>query len=292
MRLDSAYRETPDSIGRLLIDAPSGYRVPLSDLATLEKVVGPRQIKREDGQRFIVVQCNVSGRDIGGFVKEAQALVDRQVVMAPGYRVTWGGQFRLQEQANKRLALTIPLTLFMVLVLLYSSFGSGRSVLAILSNIPPALTGGVVALALSGQSLSVPTSVGFIALFGIALGNGMVLVAAINRLIEQGVSRRKSCIDGSGSRLRAVLMTASTTALGLSPLLLSSGVGSEVQRPLATVVVGGLLTSTLVTLFVLPVLYEWLVGWGEEHHPQQSRSGDSKTDSPMIHSGEPSQFSA
>jgi cobalt-zinc-cadmium resistance protein CzcA len=119
VRLDSAYRETPDSIGRLLIDAPNGYRVPLSDLASLEKVVGPRQIKREDGQRFIVVQCNVSGRDIGGFVKEAQAVVDRQVAVEPGYRVTWGGQFRLQEQANKRLALTIPLTLFMVLVLLY-----------------------------------------------------------------------------------------------------------------------------------------------------------------------------
>ncbi|HIG01425.1 MAG TPA: efflux RND transporter permease subunit [Myxococcales bacterium] len=292
VRLDSAYRETPDSIGRLLIDAPNGYRVPLSDLASLEKVVGPRQIKREDGQRFIVVQCNVSGRDIGGFVKEAQAVVDRQVAMEPGYRVTWGGQFRLQEQANKRLALTIPLTLFMVLVLLYSAFESGRSVLAILSNIPPALTGGVVALSLSGQSLSVPTSVGFIALFGIALGNGMVLVAAINRLIEQGVSRRKACIDGSSSRLRAVLMTASTTALGLSPLLLSAGVGSEVQRPLATVVVGGLLTATLVTLFVLPVLYEWLLGWGEEHHPQQSRSGDSEAKSPIIQSGEPSQFSA
>ncbi len=291
VRLDSKYRQSREAIGRLLIDAPGGYRVPLGELVTLEEVVGPRQIKREDGQRFVVVQCNVSGRDIGSFVKEAQELVEAQVTIRPGYRVIWGGQFRLQEQANKRLGLTLPLTLFLVWILLYLAFESGTSVLAVLSNIPPALTGGVVALAVSGQNLSVPTSVGFIALFGIVLGNGMVMIAAINRLLGEGVNRKIACVDGSVSRIRAVLMTAATTALGLSPLLLSSGVGSEVQRPLATVVVGGLLTSTLVTLFVLPVLYKWLLSY-RATHPLKPRLSASGTHSPTIPSREPSQFSA
>jgi cobalt-zinc-cadmium resistance protein CzcA len=257
VRLAASYRETPDAIRQLLIDSPEGYRVPLHELASFEFLVGPRQIRREDGQRFITVQCNVIGRDIGSFVEEAQTLVRRSVDLTPGYLVSWGGQFRLQEQANERLALTVPITLLAAFLLLYASFACGRSALTVMLNIPLALVGGITALAISDQNLSVPASVGLIALFGIALGNGMVLVSAINRLILAGVMPRQACIEGASSRLRAVLMTACTTALGLSPLLLSSGVGSEVQRPLATVVVGGLLTSTLVTLFILPAFYEW-----------------------------------
>ena len=259
VRLAAEYRETPEAIRRLLVVSPDGYRVPLEELASFELVVGPRQIRREDGQRFVAVQCNVVGRDIGSFVKAAQKSVDRSVNLKPGYWVSWGGQFRLQEQANDRLALIVPVTLLAAFLLLYASFACGRSALTVILNIPLALVGGIVALALSGQNLSVPASVGLIALFGVALGNGMVLVSAINRLVEEGVAPRQACIEGSRSRLRAVLMTACTTALGLSPLLFSSDVGSEVQRPLATVVVGGLLTSTLVTLFILPAFYEWFL---------------------------------
>jgi cobalt-zinc-cadmium resistance protein CzcA len=257
VRLAAAYRDTPDAIRRLLVDSPDGYRVPLEELASFEFLVGPRQIRREDGQRFIAVQCNVVGRDIGSFVREARTAVRRTVDLTPGYLVSWGGQFRLQEQANRRLALTVPITLLAAFLLLYASFACGRSALTVILNIPLALVGGIAALAVSNQNLSVPASVGLIALFGVALGNGMVLVSAINRLIQAGMPPRQACIEGARSRLRAVLMTACTTALGLSPLLFSSDVGSEVQRPLATVVVGGLLTSTLVTLFILPAFYEW-----------------------------------
>lgn len=259
VRLDESYRETPDSIRALLVDSPDGFRIPLKELASFEFLVGPRLIRREDGQRFIAVQCNVIDRDIGSFVEEARESVRETVALSPGYLVSWGGQFRLQEQANRRLALTVPVTLLAAFLLLYASFGYGRSALTVILNIPLALVGGLAALAISGQNLSVPASVGLIALFGVALGNGMVLVSAINRLMLGGTTPRQACIEGAGSRLRAVLMTATTTALGLSPLLFSVDVGSEVQRPLATVVVGGLVTSTLVTLFLLPAFYEWVL---------------------------------
>jgi cobalt-zinc-cadmium resistance protein CzcA len=257
VRFAPEYRHTLESIRNLIISGPGGLRVPLSELASLEEVVGPRQITREDNQRFVTVQCNVLDRDIGSFVEEAQAVLEASVDLPPGYVVTWGGQFRLQQEANRRLAVVVPVTLLAVLLLLYASFQSWKSALLILLNIPLALVGGVAALALAGENLSVPASVGFIALFGIALGNGMVLVSAINQLRESGLGAADASIEGAALRLRAVLMTAATTALGLMPLLLSSGVGSEVQRPLATVVVGGLLTSTAVTLFFLPAFYEW-----------------------------------
>lgn len=257
VRFAPEYRDTVESIQDLIVSGPGGLRVPLSELASVEEVVGPRQITREDNQRFVTVQCNVLGRDIGSFVEEAQGVVERTVELPPGYVVTWGGQFRLQQEANQRLALVVPVTLLAVLLLLYMSFQSWKNAFLIVLNIPLALVGGIAALALSGQNLSVPASVGFIALFGIALGNGMVLLSAINHLRETGLGAREASIEGASLRLRAVLMTAATTALGLMPLLLSTGVGSEVQRPLATVVVGGLLTSTAVTLLFLPVFYEW-----------------------------------
>jgi len=250
-------RKTPEAISQILIAAPGGINVPLNQLAKIEEIVGPRQITREKNQRFITVQCNVNGRDIGSFVAEAQQALADQVDLPPGYLVTWGGQFRLQQEANKRLALVVPITLLIIFILLYSNFNSLKNSLLILLNIPLALVGGVIGLWLTGQNLSVPASVGFIALFGIALENGMVLVTYLNQLLLDGVPVDKASIQGALLRLRPVLMTALTTALGLIPLLFSHGTGSEVQRPLATVVVGGLITSTLLTLLVIPALYKW-----------------------------------
>ncbi|SHK58803.1 efflux RND transporter permease subunit [Rhodothermus profundi] len=257
VRYQEPYRATPEQIRQLLIPAPGGIHVPLAELAQVEEVVGPRQITREDLQRFITIQLNVEGRDIGSFVAEAQRAIRERIELPPGYFITWGGQFELQQQANRRLMLVIPITLLIVLVLLYSTFNSVRNAALIILNIPLALVGGILALWLTGQHLSVPASVGFIALFGIALENGLVLVSYINQLIRDGLPIDRAAIQGALLRLRPVLMTALTTSLGLFPLLFSQGTGAEVQRPLATVVVGGLFTSTVLTLLVLPALYKW-----------------------------------
>lgn len=257
VRYPQEARRTAGDVARVLVEAPNGVRVPLSDLATVTEIVGPRQITREKSQRFITVQCNVSGRDIGSFVADGQQAIDEQVDLPPGYLVTWGGQFRLQQEANKRFAVVIPVTLLIVFLLLYSSFNSFKNSALILLNIPLALVGGIIGLWITGQNLSVPASVGFIALFGIALENGMVLVTYLNELLDDGVPVDQASVDGACTRVRPVLMTALTTALGLIPLLFSTGTGSEVQRPLATVVVGGLVTSTALTLLVIPALYKW-----------------------------------
>ena len=257
VRFSPEARDSAEAIRHILITAPAGEKVPLDQLARIEEIVGPRQITRENSQRFITVQCNVRGRDIGSFVAEAQKNIDASVQLPPGYIVRWGGQFELQQEANKRLALVVPVTLLAVFLLLFSSFNSLRNALLIIFNIPLALVGGVVALWLTGQNLSVPASVGFIALFGIALANGLVLVACLNQLVRDGVAVTTASVQGACMRLRAVLMTAICTSLGLIPLLFSSGTGSEVQRPLATVVIGGLITSTLLTLLVVPALYKW-----------------------------------
>ena len=262
-RFDIVVRYTPESrrsletISHILIAAPDGVKVPLDELTIIEEIVGPRQITRENNQRFITVQTNVRGRDIGSFVEEAQATIDASVKFPPGYLVSWGGQFELQQEANKRLSLVVPITLLIVFLLLFSSFNSLKNALLIILNIPLALVGGVVGLWLTGQNLSVPASVGFIALFGIALENGMVLVTYLNRLVRDGTPMDEASVEGACQRLRPVLMTATTTALGLIPLLVSQGTGSEVQRPLATVVIGGLVTSTILTLLVIPALYRW-----------------------------------
>lgn len=257
LRYEPQARDTGESIRELLIESADGTRVPLEQLATIEEVVGPRQITRENAQRFITIQCNVVGRDIGSFVEEAQRVIDQEIDLPAGYIVTWGGQFELQRQANQRLMIVIPVTLFIICLLLFSSFGSLRNAFLILLNIPLALVGGIVALWLAGENLSVPAAVGFIALFGIALENGMVLVTYLNQLRRDGVPMDEASVRGACLRLRPVLMTACTTALGLIPLLLATGTGSEVQRPLATVVVGGLVSSTILTLLVLPALYKW-----------------------------------
>jgi len=257
VRYPEAYRDTPEAIASILVPTPEGMTVPLSQVVEMQEIVGPRQITRENGQRFITVQCNVVDRDIGSFVAESQAAIERDVELPPGFLVTWGGQFELQQQANKRLALVVPVTLLLIFLLLYSSFNSLRSTALILLNIPLALVGGLAALWISGQSLSVPASVGLIALFGIALENAMVLVSYLNQLVRQGVDVDEASVQGAMQRLRPVLMTATTTALGLIPLLVSAGTGSEVQRPLATVAIGGRVTSTVLTLLVLPAIYKW-----------------------------------
>ncbi len=257
VRFEKEYRDTPEAIGEILITAPNGSKVPLVQLAEITELVGPRQITRENNQRFITVQCNVTGRDIVSFVGEAQEAIEASVELPPGYLITWGGQFRLQQEANKRLAVVVPITLLIIFLLLFSSFNSLKNSLLILLNVPLALVGGVVGLWISGQNLSVPASVGFIALFGIALLNGIVLVTYLNQLRQEGLSIDDASIRGACLRLRPVLMTALAAGLGMIPLLFSSGIGSEVQRPLATVVVGGLVTSTALTLLVIPALYKW-----------------------------------
>jgi len=256
VRLAKEFRNSSESIGNLVLQAANGTWVRLIDVATVTIESGPPQIRRDDVQRRVVIQSNVQDRDMGGFVKEIQAKIDSQVDLPPGYTVVFGGQFENQQRAQAKLMIVVPLSLGLIFLLLYFAFSSVGQALLIMINVPLALIGGIAALYFSGQYLSVPSSIGFIALFGVAVLNGVVMVNAINQRVAGGSSLDDSVIEGAISRLRPVLMTASIAALGLIPMLLATGIGSEVQRPLATVVVGGLASSTLLTLFILPVLYE------------------------------------
>lgn len=255
LRGSESIRLSPAEFAATRITTRDGHTVPISTLAKLERAGGPVKIEREMGSRYSVVVANVSGRDLVGFVEEAKAQVAQRVDLPTGYRVTWGGQFENQQRAAARLAVVVPIALGLVFVLLFSTFRSVRQALLILSNIPFALVGGIVALWLTGEYLSVPASVGFIALLGIAVLNGVVLVSYFNQLQSEGMSLSEVVVQGAKRRLRPVLMTASITAFGLVPLLFSSGPGSEIQRPLAIVVIGGLITATALTLMLLPILY-------------------------------------
>lgn len=257
IRFPEEKRNDIESIGNILVPMTEGRGIPLKQIARLYFIEGPNQISREDGQRRIVIECNVKDRDIGGFVEDAQEKISKQVKLPAGYYMTWGGQFENQQRAMKRLAVIVPVTLLLIFLLLYMTFNSIKNALLIILNIPFALIGGIVALFISGQYLSVPASVGFIALFGVAVLNGVVLVSYLNKLRQEGASLDEAVTKGTELRLRPVLMTALVAMLGLVPLLFSSGTGSEVQKPLAIVVVGGLITSTLLTLIVLPTLYKW-----------------------------------
>jgi cobalt-zinc-cadmium resistance protein CzcA len=250
-------RDTVEDLGHLIVRTADGALIPLDEIAEIREIIGPREIVRENNQRYIEIQSNVVGRDIGSFVAEAQDAIAAEVELPPGYLIAWGGQFELQQEANARLALVVPVTLALIALLLYMSFGSIKNTALILLNIPLALVGGIVGLWIAGENLSVPSSIGFIALFGIALGNGMVLVTYLNQLVREGREIDAASIEGACLRVRPVLMTAGTTLLGLLPLLLATGTGSEVQRPLAIVVIGGLVSSTLLTLLVVPALYKW-----------------------------------
>jgi CzcA family heavy metal efflux pump len=248
-------RDSLERFSSLQITAPDGSVWPIERLAQLEQVEGPVRIDHENASRFSIVQAGVSGRDLVGFVDEARAAVAAGVRLGPGMRLQWGGQFENQQRAAERLTVVVPMALAIIFVLLTITFGSVRQALLVFSNVPFAAVGGVVALAISGEYLSVPASVGFIALVGIAVLNGVVLVSHFNELLAQGLSLDECVRRGAVRRLRPVLMTAAITALGMVPLLFASGPGSEIQRPLAIVVVGGLLTSTLLTLVLLPVLF-------------------------------------
>ncbi|MFC1783370.1 efflux RND transporter permease subunit [Planctomycetota bacterium] len=258
LRFDEQYRNDIEAIKNILVRTPAGYTVPIEELLEeneIKEVTGIREITREDTHRYVTIQCNVEGRDVGGFVEEARQAVAQKVDLPPEYRLDWGGQFELQQAANRRLAIIIPITLFLVLIMLYSLFNSLKNVLLVMLNIPLALVGGVLALYFFGGNLSIPSSIGFIALFGIALTDGLVLISRFEFLRGKGLALKEAVTEGSLSKLRPVLMTTITTAFGLLPLIISSGIGSEIQKPLAIVVVGGLVSSTILTLIVLPTLY-------------------------------------
>ncbi len=260
VRLPQAFTSRVENLKRLPLYTPTGEKVYLEEVASIELTEGPAQISREYGKRRLVIELNVVGRDIGGFVAEARQRIQEEIELPTGYYTTWGGQFEQQKRAMARLRLMVPLALVLIFMLLYLNFRSVRPALLILVNIPLALVGGVIGLKLSGLYLSVSASVGFIALFGIAILNGLVMVEFFGNLEREGMSRREAILSGAELRLRPVLMTAFTTALGLVPMIWATGVGSEVQRPLAVVVVSGVITSTLLTLFMLPVLYGWREG--------------------------------
>jgi cobalt-zinc-cadmium resistance protein CzcA len=260
MRGNDELRDSAVRLQNQVLQTPAGNSVTLAQLARIERSEGPVTVDRENTQRYMVVQSGVAGRDLVGFVDEAKSAVAQHVPLPPGYSLVWGGQFENQQRAAARLGLVIPVALALIFAILISTLGTARLAALVFTNIPFALIGGVLALAASGEYLSVPASVGFIALLGIAVLNGVVLVDTFNRLVEQGLSLEQAVREGAVRRLRPVLMTASITALGLLPLLFATGPGSEIQRPLAIVVTGGLLSSTALTLLLLPLLYRRFAG--------------------------------
>ena len=246
-----------ETIKTLLVPMPNGAKIPLSQLASVSLVESPLQISREDAHRRIVVELNVRGRDIGSFVKEAQSLMDKELQLPAGYYLTWGGQFENLERATQKLLLVVPIAMLLIFVMLFTTFGSTRQALLIYTGIPFAAVGGILALAIRDMPFSISAGVGFIALFGVAVLNGLVMMSAINALKKEGVPIEQAIKQGAESRFRPVLMTALVASLGFIPMALATSAGAEVQRPLATVVIGGLITSTLLTLFILPTLCNW-----------------------------------
>jgi heavy metal efflux system protein len=257
VRLPEEKRNSIEAIRNLLITTKTGINVPLEQLAEVKMIEGPVQISRQDGIRRIGIEMNISGRDIGGFVADAKQKIEEKVKLPPGYYLTWGGQFENQQRAMGKLMIIGPVAIALILLLLYTTFRSIRLALLVISNLPFALIGGVLALFLSGQYLSVPASVGFVVLFGVAVLNGLVLVSRISQLREEGFELQEAIRKGALDRLRPVLMTASISIFSLMPMLFAGGAGSEIQKPLATVVVGGLVTSTLLTLLIIPSVYGW-----------------------------------
>jgi cobalt-zinc-cadmium resistance protein CzcA len=227
-------------------------------------------VSREDGQQRIVVQCNVRGRDLGGFAAEAQERIAASLDLPPGYSTDWGGQFENQQRAMRRLSLVLPATVLIIFGLLFATFNSVPQAMLILLNVPFALVGGIAALWIRGLNLNLSASVGFIALFGVAVLNGIVMVSYINRLRQEGLPMTEAIMEGAGVRLRPVLMTALVASLGFVPMAIATSAGAEVQRPLATVVIGGLITSTILTLLVLPVVYSWFSPKGPLAAPSSS----------------------
>jgi cobalt-zinc-cadmium resistance protein CzcA len=257
VRLEHAYRSTPEAVEQTLIPTPSGGVVTLSQVARVTTVEGPETINHDNGLRFVVVRSNVRGRDLGSFAEEVQQRVSEEIDFPAGYFVSYGGQFENQTRAMARLALIVPAVLIAIAVLLYAGFGSMRHAVIVMLNVPFALVGGVAALWLRGLDLTLSAAVGFIALFGVAVLNGVVLITYVNQMRASGLPLHDAVREGASVRLRPVLMTALVASLGFVPMALSHGAGAEVQRPLATVVIGGLVSATLLTLVVLPTIYAW-----------------------------------
>jgi cobalt-zinc-cadmium resistance protein CzcA len=259
LRLPERYRTDPDAMRKIPLLAPGGEQVALEQVARIEVKRGPELINREQGQRRIVVMSNVRGRDLGSFVAEVRSRIDREVALPTGYFIEYGGQFENQERATRRLLMIVPLAIILIFVLLYLTFSSAKLALLVVANVPFALVGGIAALWVRGMNLNLSASIGFIALFGVAMLNGVVLVSSIKQLREAGAAFGDAVIGGARRRLRPVLMTAFVASFGFIPMALSTSTGAEVQRPLASVVIGGLVSSTMLTLFLLPVLYSWFV---------------------------------
>jgi cobalt-zinc-cadmium resistance protein CzcA len=257
LRLPERYRSDPDAMRRIMLRAPAGEQVTLEQVAHIDVNRGPEIINREEGQRRIVVMSNVRGRDLGSFVAEVRSKIDGQIALPPGYFIEYGGQFENQERATRRLMLIVPIAIGLIFVLLYFTFTSGWLALLVVGNVPFALVGGVAALWIRGMNLNLSASIGFLALFGVAMLNGVVLVSSIRQTLAAGVPVRDAVLSGARRRLRPVLMTACVASLGFVPMAVATSTGAEVQRPLATVVIGGLFSSTMLTLFLLPVIYEW-----------------------------------
>lgn len=260
VRLPPRARGSVEGIRSLPVTAPTGGTVPLGQLATIEEVEGPAQISRSNVRRRVTIQVNVRGRDIAGYVAEARRRIGDAVDMRPGYFLEWGGQFENLQEAAGRLAIAVPVALSLIFVLLFMTFGAARPAVIVFLNVPVAATGGVLALLARGMPFSISAGVGFIALFGVAVLNGVVLVSTVRDLQRDGVGLAEASVEGARARLRPVLMTAMTASLGFLPMALSTSAGAEVQRPLATVVIGGLVTCTALTLFVLPAVYARLGG--------------------------------
>ncbi|MGQ0557608.1 MAG: efflux RND transporter permease subunit [Nitrospiraceae bacterium] len=281
VRFPEQYRDSVETISNIRVSDHAGALIPLADLGTVQLEEGPGRISRDQLQRYVSIGFNTLGRDIGSLVAEAQQKITERVALPTGYRVTWGGSFENMERAMAKLQVIVPITIGLIFFLLYSTFNSLRQATLIILNLPFALIGGVVALWLTKEYLSVPASVGFINLFGVAVLNGIVLVSYMNKLREDGHSLHEAVTSGALLRLRPVLMTALVALLGLVPLAFANGIGSEVQRPLAIVVIGGLVSSTLLTLIMLPVLYQWLEGRSTEGiAPSELRGGSV----PAVHS--------
>ena len=259
VRLPESYRRDRDALGSILLAAPAGEQVSLGRVAEIRRSSGPEVVHREDSQRRIVVQCNVRGRDVGSFVAEAQRRIQAAVDLPTGYYITWGGQFENQQRAMQRLMFVLPAVLLVIFMLLFLTFRSAKQSLLVLLIVPFASVGGIAALWLCGMNLNVSASIGFIAVFGVAVLDGLVMVSTNNSLLEKGRSIREAVVEGAVTRLRPVLMTSVLASLGFLPMALATSIGAEVQRPLATVVIGGLISSTILTLLLLPALYSWFL---------------------------------
>ncbi|HNI98181.1 MAG TPA: efflux RND transporter permease subunit, partial [Leptospiraceae bacterium] len=256
VRYGEKYRNSPEAIGNLTLTTPTGAKIPVSQVADVKLTTGESTITRESNRRHLTVKVNLNGRDLSSFIREAKDNLESQISYDhQKYQIVWGGQLENQERANRKLAVIVPLVIAVMFILLYIAFGNFRQAVLLIMIVPLALLGGLIALILRGMTLNVSSSVGFIALFGVAIQNGVIMVSYLNDLVKQEIPLKEAVITGAVKRLRPILMTAAVAALGLLPASLATGIGSDVQRPLATVIVYGLITGTAITLFVLPVLY-------------------------------------